>query len=461
MSKKSSRRAFLGTTAATAAGAWIGLETRGAETPATVVKKPSTLQTTVLDAKVRFVNQSFLRPLIISSGAISEITEAIAEVTVEVEGRRATGRGSIYLSDLWAWPDPALAHDRRDAILRKLCEKIAGELPALCGGKAAHPLELGMRLHESVCHGAKPPVLARAMCASPFDAAIHDAAGIALGKSAFDFYSVPTPLPTADRYFPDRNACRAIARAIAPPKRALRAWYLVGKKDSMDKDVGPWIRDRGYRCFKIKILGRDNAYDVARTVEVFRAVKRLGAKNPEITVDTNEANPDAASVLDYFQRLKAADPEAFAALKYFEQPTARDIIAHRFDWHKIAALKPVLLDEGLTSLELMKESVAQGWSGFALKTCKGHSFALVAAAWAKQRGMLVSLQDLTNPGISLIHAALFAAHVPTINDVELNSPQFTPAANAAWLPRLRRLFQPTDGMHRLPEKIPPGLGSTL
>jgi hypothetical protein len=119
-----------------------------------------------------------------------------------------------------------------------------------------------------------------------------------------------------------------------------------------------------------------------------------------------------------------------------------------------------MLDEGLTSLELMQEAKDQGWSGFALKTCKGHSFALVAAAWAKQNGMLLSLQDLTNPGLSMIHAALFSAHVHTINDVELNSPEFTPAANQAWLPRLPGLFDPHDGVHKLPEQRLVGLGST-
>ena len=107
--------------------------------------------------------------------------------------------------------------------------------------------------------------------------------GIALGRSAFDFYREPVPLPTADPHFPDRNACAAIARLIQRPKRSLRAWYLVGKNDDMDKDVGPWIRDRGYRCFKIKIFGHDNADDVARTVEVYRAVKRLGAEDPQLS----------------------------------------------------------------------------------------------------------------------------------------------------------------------------------
>jgi len=453
------RRTFLTQTAAAAGAALAGSHLARPARAATPRTFP--MQTRLLDAQVKFVNQSFLRPLIISSGAITEITEAVATVTVEVDGRQAAGRGSIYLSDLWAWPDPAIGHADRDARLRKLCEQIAGKLYDCCGGEPAHPLELGLRLHESVCREKEPPVLARAMCASPFDAAIHDAAGEALGKSAFRCSDEPVPLPSADPFFTGRNAGAAIARTIQPPKRDLRAWYLAGKNDSIENDIGPWVRGRGYRSFKIKILGRDNAYDVARTVEVYRGVKALGVADPRITVDTNEANPDAASVLDYYQRLKAADAEAFAALQYFEQPTGRDITVHKFDWRPVAALKPVMLDEGLTSLELMHEAVQQGWSGFALKTCKGHSFALTAAAGARQKGLLISLQDLTNPGISMIHAALFAAHVPTINDVELNSPQFTPAANQAWLPRLAGLFDPHGGVHRLPEQVPAGLGAAL
>ena len=167
-------------------------------------------------------------------------------------------------------------------------------------------------------------------------------------------------------------------------------------------------------------------------------------------MDTNEANPDAASVLDYLERLRSLDAEAFAALEYFEQPTARDILAHPNDWRPVTRLKPVLLDEGLTSLDILPEAVEQGWSGLALKTCKGHSFALVAAAWAREHGMPIALQDLTNPGYSMIHAALFAAHLPTVNGVELNSPQYTPDANSEWLPRLAGLFEPRDGLHRLP-----------
>ncbi len=196
------------------------------------------------------------------------------------------------------------------------------------------------------------------MCASPFDAAIHDAVGIAIGKSAFEFYKEPMPFPTADPFF-DGSACLAISDVISKPKSELKAWYLVIKNDMAD-ELRPWVQDRGYRCFKIKILGKDNDYDVARTIEVYRIAKELGARSIELCVDTNEANPDADSVLDYLQRLKTTDAEIYAAFQYFEQPTGRDITVHKFDWRAVTKLKPVMLDEGLSDLELMQEALEQG-----------------------------------------------------------------------------------------------------
>jgi L-alanine-DL-glutamate epimerase-like enolase superfamily enzyme len=305
---------------------------------------------------------------------------------------------------------------------------------------------------------ADPPVLARAMCASPFDAAIHDAVGMALGRSAFDLFSEPAPIPSADRYFPT-GACTAIAGIIQMPQPRLNAWWIVGAHDDLQAEVAPAIRQYDYRCFKQKTTGQVDA-DAARTAEIYRFVRACGVDSPRFDVDSNEANRDPEQVLEYLQRVQSIDEDAFSAVAYLEQPTNRDILANRFDWRPVTALKPVLIDEGLTDLELLEETQAQGWSGFALKTCKGHSFTLTAAAWARQHGMLLALQDLTNPGLSAIHAALFAAHIRTMNGVELNSAQFTPAANEAWLPRLARVFYPTNGRHDVSEVIGmPGLGA--
>lgn len=419
--------------------------------------------TQIQSASVEFIEQPFLKPLQISSGLITQATEARVAVTVRVGDLEGTGRGSIYLSDLWAWPGIAPDRIAKDQSMRELCRKIASSLDAFCGSEAAHPLELGLRLHHAVSGlPATPdmPLLARAVCASPFDAAIHDAAGQAVGLSAFRFYETDSPIPSADQWFPRGGAVRGIRQALRPPVHSLNAWWLVSAKDDLENDVRPAILLNGISCFKIKILARDNADDAARTAEIYRAARGWGL-TPALSVDSNEGNPDAANVLDYLERLEAHDPQAYAALAYLEQPTARDIEASPQDWQAVARRKPVLLDEGLTSLDLFPTAHKQHWSGLALKTCKGHSFSLAAAAWAKENNLLLSLQDLTNPGYSAIHSFLFGAHLATLNGVELNSPQYTPAANQPWLPELSSLFEPRRGLHRLDLTATPGLGSSL
>ena len=51
--------------------------------------------------------------------------------------------------------------------------------------------------------------------------------------------------------------------------------------------------------------------------------------------------------------------------------------------------------------------------------------------------------------------------LPCINGVELNSPQYTPAANLPWLPTLSGIFEPRGGVHTLDDASCPGLGSSL
>ena len=49
------------------------------------------MEARILEAQVEFVPQPFSTPLMLSSGPITQCTQAIATVTVEVTGQRATG----------------------------------------------------------------------------------------------------------------------------------------------------------------------------------------------------------------------------------------------------------------------------------------------------------------------------------------------------------------------------------
>lgn len=430
-------------------------------TPSAVT--PFDMNTLILSAQVEFISQPFLKPMQLSSGLITKATEARVQVQVSVNGVESLGHGSIYLSDLWAWPGSTPDRSLKDEAMRNLCREIAESLPALCGNHPAHPLELGLQLLQR--SGEMPsaqamPILARKVCASPFDAAIHDAVGQALQLSAFQFYDTDTPIPSADAWFPKDGAVAAIRQTLSTPVSALDAWWAVSMQDDLEKDVRPKISERGIRCFKLKLLGKDNLVDATRTSEVFQTVRTWGVI-PRISIDTNEGNPSASAVEDFLMQLERLDSAAYAAVEYLEQPTSRNILDQPQDWQAVAKRKPVMLDEGLVSLELLPFAQSQHWSGLALKTCKGHSFSLVAAAWARLNGLSLALQDLTNPGYSAIHSFLLGAHLKTINGVELNSPQYTPAANEPWLPELNGVFQPRNGLHKLDVTQSIGLGASM
>ena len=86
-----------------------------------------------------------------------------------------------------------------------------------------------------------------------------------------------------------------------------------------------------------------------------------------------------------------------------------------------------------------------GYTGAALKACKGQSQSLLMAAAAQKYGMFLCVQDLTCVGASLIHSAGLAAHVPGVAAIESNARQYCPAANAPWEGRFPGIFRITDG----------------
>jgi phosphoribosylcarboxyaminoimidazole (NCAIR) mutase len=100
--------------------------------------------------------------------------------------------------------------------------------------------------------------------------------------------------------------------------------------------------------------------------------------------------------------------------------------------HEAAKLRPVVIDESLVDLESLMLAREMGYSGAALKACKGQAQALLMAAAAQKHKMFLCVQDLTCPGASLIHSAGLAAHVPGVAAIEANSRQYVPAANAGW-----------------------------
>jgi hypothetical protein len=97
-----------------------------------------------------------------------------------------------------------------------------------------------------------------------------------------------------------------------------------------------------------------------------------------------------------------------------------------------------------------------GYTGAALKACKGQTQSLLMAAAARKWGMFLCVQDLTCPGMSLVQSASLASHIQGVNALEANARQYMPLANREWEAAHPGLFIIKDGLVRTSSLI--GLG---
>lgn len=444
--------------------------------------KPSDVRIEV--AEVILSDERLAVPLHLSKGAIGEIT--YAEVTIRAitrAGNMTQGRGAILLSDVWAFPHPTLDHAAKDRAMRALCHALSTLLPS--HDDYSDPLQKLHWLEEALTQavvsveaqaGWSPgtmPRLAALNCLAPFDAAIHDAWARAIGVSVYQLYSAEWLNADLSHYFAPALvgdlAGHYPGDYLVARRSTLRIQHVVGVGDALTPDpahipalpdlptdLTSWVQRDGLSSFKIKSKGQDPLVDAQRIAAVYAtACATMGATQPKqrvhLSVDPNEGCPDAAFLLQMLDALAQDAPDAYAALDYIEQPTGRDLTSYTFTLHEVAARKPVILDESLDSLDVLPQMAAQGWSGLAVKTCKGQSAALLAYCWAKAHGYHVTLQDLTNPGRALVHSANLAAHLAlNVDAFECNSRQYMPHARPAEQAEYPAYFRAVNGTLCLP-----------
>ena len=399
-------------------------------------------------------------------------------------GTEAWGFGSMPLGNAWAFPGVPY-----DASLGAMTA-LAGELrrqTAACD-ESGHPIDLFRVLEPAYAKAAAAtsraqglpvplPTLAMLVVASAFDAAIHDAYGKAFGVSSYDTYGpafmardLSHDLGRAfageflDRYVPSTPRARTpVFHSVGASDPIEAADVTARLDDGLPNTLEEWIARDGLTRFKIKLNGGNAAADYDRIVRIDRTVRRILAPRGvdwKYLLDFNEGCPNVGYLLDLLARVKVATPDGFARILYIEQPTRRDLAADRANvMHEAARLCPVVADEALTDLETLLLAREMGYTGVALKACKGQSHAMLMAAAAQKFGMFLCVQDLTCPGASLVHSAGIASRVPGNAGIEANARQFVPSASAAWEPRFPGVFTIRDGLMPTGQLTGPGLGA--
>ncbi len=423
-------------------------------------------------------------------GGVPVDRATLLDVEIDAEtpaGRVVTGCGSMPLGNVWAFPSRDLPYDATLAAMKSLALRIA-TLVQDCTA-TAHPLEfwhllepefLRAAAEESARLGLATPIpkLATLVVASPFDAAVHDAFGKALGQSSFRTLTPDLVGHDLSRYLGGdfrgvdlQQTVRAMPAATVPmfhsvggsdPLTAAEADEVAVPQDGLPRTLAEWINVNGLANIKIKLQGESLDWDVQRTLAVDRIARETRPATAwRYCVDFNERCPNVDYVLAFLEQVQAGAPACLESILYVEQPTARDLTAvPRNDMHAASRLRPIVIDESLTDLESLLVARDLGYTGVALKACKGQSHALLMAAAAERYGMFVCVQDLTCPGASLVHSAAIAAWVPSIAGIEANARQYVPEANRGWEERLPGIFRVTDGiLHTAALADRPGLGA--
>jgi L-alanine-DL-glutamate epimerase-like enolase superfamily enzyme len=395
------------------------------------------------------------------------------------DGRTARGFGSMTMGNQWSFPSKTMSYDTTLGAMKALAERISKITNVY--REPGHPIDINTALEPEYLKAAAEvsrelkldapiPKLCTLVTASPFDAAIHDAFGKLHRRSSYQTYG-PDLLPRdLSHYLNADFKGEHLSRYInARPVARIPLYHSVGAADPLTasdikKRIGDglpetlpeWIRYNGLTHFKIKLNGGDVRADIERITAIDRIVteelSKSGAKDWKYLLDFNENCRSVGALLDVLSRVREITPAGFARIQYIEQPTARDLKADRANvMHEASKLRPVVIDESLTDLESLMLAREMGYTGVALKACKGQSQAMLMAAAAQKYKMFLCVQDLTCPGASFIHSCGIAAHVPGVAGLEGNARQYVPAANEKWREKFPGLFVVKDGMLRMSE----------
>jgi L-alanine-DL-glutamate epimerase-like enolase superfamily enzyme len=440
------------------------------------------------DVRYEFEDHFYRAPIKFGGTAVDRVT--LLNVTCRVHtdaGHFAEGFGSMPLGNVWSFPSRTLKYDQTLSAMKSLAERIAG-LTAACT-EVGHPIDLTHALEGEYVKAAAEvsrqlalaepiPVLCTLVAASPFDAALHDAFGKLHGLNCYQTYGPEFMAHDLGHYLSADFRGESLDRYLRrQPQPRLPLYHLVGALDPLEdrditRDVGDglpetlpqWIRFNGLTHLKIKLNGDDLGWDVDRVARVDRIAAQTqherGVEHWHYSLDFNERCPSVDYLLAVLHGVKERTAAGFERIQYIEQPTARDLKKDRGNvMHAAARLRPVVIDESLIDLESLLLARDMGYTGVALKACKGQTQSLLMAAAAQKYGMFLCVQDLTCPGASLIHSAGLAAHIPGVAAIEANARQYVPAANQAWERRFPGIFTMSDGAMATGLLTGPGLGA--
>lgn len=409
----------------------------------------------------------YRQPMKFGGRVVEDVCVLRTEVTVTQAGgrKKIKGTGEMTMGNAWAWPSKIPGK-----VTLKLLLELANRLAARAEGAnlSGDPLQIThqiAKLRDAVTAEMvqeykiteQIPKLAAMLAASPLEAAVHDAFGRVHNANSFDLMTSEFLNDDLSVYLGEEFAGKYPSDYLSPkPKPTMPLYHLVGALDPLTMEdvkrrlddgwpetLEEWLRSDGITHLKIKLAGNNIDWDVGRIVEVTRICEAVAPeRNWKLSFDFNEQCPNEDYVLDLLERIERLSKLSFDRLQYIEQPTPRDLTQRtEMTVHRISRIRPVVIDESLTDLESLRLARQRGYTGIALKACKGQSECLLMGAAGAHYKMFTCVQDLTCIGGSFLHSASVASRLPNVAAIEGNGRQYCPIGNEAYMKQYAPMFR--------------------
>lgn len=440
------------------------------------------------DVSISYEDYNYRVPIKFGGRVVDKATILnVNSVVRTADGRVVKGFGSMPLSNTWAFPSKTMPYEVTLGSMRELATRITGIMKGY--KEFGHPIDIYLALEPQFVKAAaevstalkmKEPIpkLGVLVTASAFDATIHDAYGKAHKVNSYHTYGPEFMNYDLSHYVDASYKGEYPSRYIQKePKPKMPLYHLVSAvdpifaadipnrlNDGLPETLAEWIHYNGLTHLKIKLNGDDPKWDVERVINVDRETtqvqRKRGVTHWVYSLDFNERCPSVEYLIQFLNDVKQKTPGGYARVQYVEQPTSRFLKEHPEQvMHAAGKLKPVVADESMTDIESMFLSRKMGYTGVALKACKGQSHSVILASVAEKNKMFLCVQDLTCPGASLIHSAGLSAHIPSVAGIEANARQYVPIANKGWDERFPGVFKVKDGNINTSGLNKPGLSA--
>ena len=240
-------------------------------------------------------------------------------------------------------------------------------------------------------------MLCTLVCASPFDAALHDAFGKVHGRSCYHTYGPDFLSHDLGHYLGPEFQSERLDRYISREAQAADAFHIISSGrldpietsdvtrpigDGLPETLPEWIRFNGLTHIKIKLNGDDLRWDVERVLRIDNAAERTATRAACRSGFTRSISMSACTECRVSAGVPPPRPGANAggvcahSVHRAADGPRLEIEPGQLVMHEAAALRPVVIDESLIDLESPANRLHEdgGYTGAAAeRRCKRDS----------------------------------------------------------------------------------------